>query len=110
MPLPADWSDYDQRRASEIDRELTTAFRVLHANIQRSTQLVRRFIARGLSNRWPTLATDYVHRDPDASTRQEQADLNDLLTHIRFHLFNEGASSPLTPAQAKAIIDRYAGG
>lgn len=110
MPLPADWNGNDQHRASKLDRDLQLALAEVRRAVVAAKAVKQRFTALGLSGRWPTLVTEYVHQDVDAQTRQEQLDAGNLVDHMCNRLLNDGTATTLTDAQAATLLSRYARG
>lgn len=107
MAFPADFTDQQQLRTSEVDRELQAAAATFYDSLQRLKMARVKHIARGLSSLWPATDQEYVHKDRDASTKGEQNDLSNAILHALATLLNEG-SSALTAAQAAAVWNRYA--
>jgi hypothetical protein len=109
MALPADWNGWDQHRMSKLDRELMLALQTVRKSIVAAKAVKQRFTAQNLSARWPTLATDYVHTEYDAQTRQEQTDAGNLVDFLAVNLLGEGTTT-INAAQAVALLAKYANG
>lgn len=107
MAFPADFSDQQQQRMAELDRELQQAAETFYDALQNLKQARLEFIAKGLTSLWPATDGEYVHKDRDASTKGEQNDLANAILHALATLLNEGTST-MTSAQAAVVWNRYA--
>lgn len=106
MPFPADFTAQQQFRMQKADEELQSAAKDFMRSLERLENARSSFIAMNLTALWPATVDEYVHKDPNASTRGEQNDLSSAIMHALANLRNQG-SSAVTPAQAAATWNRY---
>lgn len=102
-------SVYNQGRMQKADRELQQGATDLRRAIYYLSAKQGAFFALALDALLPPSPVDHIHGAADSSTKQEISDISDLTNYLRKVVLNDGTVSTMTPAQARAIIDRYPG-
>lgn len=102
------FDDQQQFRAATIDRTLRASMQALYQSIVSLQQARDQYFAQAMDQQLTNVAgTEWVHKDRDASTKQEQTDINTVLTHVNAQLLGVGTSAA-APATIANILKRYA--
>lgn len=102
------FDDQQQFRSATIDRTLRSSMQALYQSIVSLQQARDQYFALGMNTQLTGVANnEWVHKERDASTKQEQADIDLVLAHVNAQLLGVGSSAAV-PATVAGILKRYA--